>query len=278
MSAVSRTSERDPQECNGIAIFDLDFTVVPFDTMLLLCNYVRRRQRWRLLYLIVFLPAALVAAARLISSRTIKRFFFSFAFRMSAADLSRHANNFVQTEVVPNVFPQITEAINRHRSNGDYLILNTASPMFYAELIARELSFDACCATNLIVRQKQSLLPSIPTPNNKHAAKLDAMTTLLPADLHPALEARGAFERGNSSFEPAPLAGCVAYSDSTADLPILRLGESAVVVAPGDVLLSEARQRSWKIIQPAMPFASNRSKWLMMLKQALGLYRTPTAD
>lgn len=40
----------------GLALFDLDQTLVPWDTQLLFCNCVLREEPWRRVYLLVFLP------------------------------------------------------------------------------------------------------------------------------------------------------------------------------------------------------------------------------
>ncbi len=271
MSCAGRISARSA-EGRSLVLFDLDFTLVPHDTMLLFCNYVLRKERRRLAYALVFLPAAVPAALRLISSGTIKRFFFSFLWRLPEERVRDWAQDYVRTWVVPEVFPELRERIEEHRRRGDYLILNTASPFFYAELIARELGFDACCATDMAIEARQRLLPRIRNRNNKHAVKLDCMLPLLPTSLHETVRRRRDYELKTEGEEPEPLAHSMAYSDSTADLPLLRLAERGVVVAPGNALALLARARGWETIVPKRPYSNRPGKIRLMLKEALGLY------
>ena len=65
-----------------IALFDLDQTLLPYDTQALFCNYVLRRQGWRRMYLAAFLPVAPLRAAGAVSTRTLKRVFLSYLRRM----------------------------------------------------------------------------------------------------------------------------------------------------------------------------------------------------
>lgn len=253
-------------------MFDLDFTILPYDTMLLFCNFVLKKQRRRMLYVLVFLPAALPAALRLISSGTIKRFFFSFLWRMPRATVLDHAAEFVREQVMPLVFPEVRERIAVHKRRGDYLILNTASPYFYAEIIATELGFDACCATDLVLEERQKLLMQIAGRNNKREVKLDCMLPLFPAETRPTLERRRDFELHGTGQQPPVLPGSVAYSDSPADLPLLRLAQTAVLVAPGPELTALAPGHTWEILQPRLPFRGRMSRLLMMLRQALGFH------
>ena len=270
-------TDRAP-EGRRLALFDLDFTIVPHDTMLLFCNYVLQQNRLRMLYMLFFLPAALPAAVRLISSGTIKRFFFSFLWRMPRETVEAHAEQFVRERVLPEALPDIAERIEKHRLQGDYLILNTASPHFYAHIIARELGFDACCATDLVLEPKQRLLPKIGGRNNKGAAKLDCMLEVLPAPLRSRTQQRRDFEVGREPREPAPIPNSISYSDSPADLPLLRLTETAVLVAPGEKLASLAGGRSWEILWPRLPFDGRTSKLILMIRQALGFYRPRTVS
>ena len=40
----------------GVAVFDLDGTLLAWDTQLLFCQFVLRREGWRRCYLLLFLP------------------------------------------------------------------------------------------------------------------------------------------------------------------------------------------------------------------------------
>ncbi len=42
------------------AFFDLDHTLLPFDTQALFCNFVLRRERWRTWRHVTFVPLCIV--------------------------------------------------------------------------------------------------------------------------------------------------------------------------------------------------------------------------
>ena len=70
------------------AFFDLDHTLIPFDTQGLFCNHVLRREPWRIFYLLVFFPIVPFAALKLVGSRTLKRVFMSYLWRMKRERLN----------------------------------------------------------------------------------------------------------------------------------------------------------------------------------------------
>ena len=50
------------------AFFDLDHTLLPFDTQALFCNFVLRRHPWRIVLHLWFIPFALGKAVGLVST------------------------------------------------------------------------------------------------------------------------------------------------------------------------------------------------------------------
>lgn len=45
------------------AFFDLDHTLLPFDTQALFCNFILQREGWRRVWLLWFLPCVPLAAS-----------------------------------------------------------------------------------------------------------------------------------------------------------------------------------------------------------------------
>ena len=88
------------------AFFDLDHTLIPFDTQMLFCNHVLRREPWRIFYLIIFLPVVPLAALKLIRSRNLKRVFMSYLWRMPKERLQRHVEEFVNRSVSAWIYPE----------------------------------------------------------------------------------------------------------------------------------------------------------------------------
>ena len=241
----------------SFAIFDLDQTLLPYDTQVLFCNHVLRRHPLRRTYLFFFVPATLLKAVRLISTRTLKRVFSSYLCGLSQPELEKLVSSFLEEAVLPSLYPEILAEVKRHQAAGRTLILNSASPDFYVQAIGRRLGFHHSIGTALRLTNPMRLLPEITGPNNKYEAKLKAMRHLMPTDLS------------------LPLPNAWGYSDSQADLPLLRFVENPVTVHPDPFLANIALQEDWPILKP--PGASNTrfQFYLGCTLQALGLFRLP---
>ncbi len=242
------------------AIFDLDQTLLPYDTQVLFCNHVLQRHPLRRAYLLLFGPAAVLKACHLISTRTLKRVFLSYLCGLSQPRLEALVLSFVQEAVLPSLYPEILPEVQRHLAAGRTLILNSASPDFYVQAIGRQLGFHHSIGTAVRLTDPMPLLPEITGPNNKYEAKLKAMRHLMPVELS------------------LPLPGAWAYSDSKADLPLLRFVENPVTVHPDPFLANIARQEEWPILTPKRHNNTRFKFYLGCTLQALGLFRLPKSS
>lgn len=240
------------------AFFDLDHTLLPHDTQALFCNFVLQREGWRRVWLLWFLPCVPLAAVRLLSLRTMKRLFLGYLVGMRRDRLEAHVTSFLDSDFAAALYPEVVAEVERHRSEGRTLVLNSASPDFYLHGVAAKLGFDHVFGTRLVIPDRMPLLPRIEGPNNKHGEKITAM--------------RGA---GLIPSEPGVLAGAWSYSDSSADLPLLELAEHAVMIHPGPRLAAIGATRGWRSMTPPRPYAGKWSGRFTMLLQVLGLYHLP---
>lgn len=245
----------------GFAFFDLDHTLLPYDTQALFCNYILQRQRWRTLFHLTFAPFALLKACRIVSTATVKRAFHNYLAGMKRETLLAHAKNFAEQVVKPAVYPELLAAIEEHRQTGRTLILNTASPDFYAQEIARVLGFDHCIATRIELPETMPLLPRIIGENNKRVVKIARMNSEIP-------------DVANAS--ELVLRDSWSYSDSAADLPLLEFAGNAVLIHPSLSLEAIGKQRGWQILRPARPYANKMGDMLCAARQALGIWQQPT--
>lgn len=241
----------------GFAFFDLDHTILPHDTQALFCNFVLRRERWRTLLHLLFVPFALAKAFNLISTLRAKRAFMGYLWGMEQGKLRRYAREFAHHSVLPWCYPEIMDAIEEHRADGRVLVLNTASPNFYAESIAEALGFDHCVATKVQLTDPLSFHPRIRV-NNKHEAKIDAMLDQVPGVAELSEEDRNDH--------------CYAYSDSAADLPLLEFGRNGVLVHPSSMLATIGIRNEWTLMHPRRPYESKVGDMLAVVRQMLGLY------
>jgi HAD superfamily hydrolase (TIGR01490 family) len=240
-----------PDPPAGIALFDLDGTLLAWDCQLLFRHFVVRREPWRIFFLplfLVFLPLA-----GLLGTTGMKRVFLGFLWRMPASELARHSQDFARF-VMPAIYPEVRERLENHRAAGHFLILSSASPECYVAEIGRELGFDLILGTQVV---PGLLFPDL--ENHKGAAKVHRLHALLPP----------AYFRGDK------LRSCNGYTDSTADLPMLGLCDNATVVNPSSQLTLLAVKSGWEIVRPARPWKSKPGFSLRVLALLFGLGEDP---
>ncbi|MES2437852.1 MAG: HAD-IB family hydrolase [Verrucomicrobiota bacterium] len=227
----------------GIALFDLDGTLIAWDCQLLFRHFILRREPWRGIFLPVFL--AFLPLAGLLGAGGMKRVFLSYLCGMKPDTLDGYSREFAAS-VMPAIYPQVRGCLEEHRRNGHFLILASASPEFYVKYIGRELGFDLTLGTPV---ETGSFFPDL--ENHKGAAKVDRLKELLPA----------------SYFESGRLRNCHGYTDSTADLPMLALCGEVTVVNPSATLTELAGVNGWDIVRPSRPWKSKAG----FAKRALAL-------
>ncbi|MCB1279171.1 HAD-IB family hydrolase [Prosthecobacter sp.] len=241
----------------SFAFFDLDHTLLPFDTQALFCNFVLRREPWRVLLHALFVPVALARACGLASTATAKRAFLSYLRGMPRERLAKYAHEFAEVCVPKWAYPDLRAEVLRHKHQGRTLVLNTASPDFYAHEIARTLGFDHCIATRFEIGDPFPGMPRLVTGNNKHEAKIVAMEADVP---------------GVADMNEKERANCWSYSDSAADLPLLEYAGFAVLVHPSKSLAAIGNQRDWTILHPARPYRTKLGDMFRVVLQMFGLH------
>ena len=257
---------------SGYAFYDLDFTLLPHDSCILLCNYILKRYRMRTLYLLLFFPFIPFALIGLIHSDNLKRIFLSFLWKLSETELDELSRSFVKNEIIPLIYPELKETIIAHKNQGRFTILNTASPEFYVKYIADELGFDAVRATGIEINDTVAIMPRYIGKNNKNQIKLISMMDLLPEKFQSRIKENPGFWDSNESLEYR-IPNSHAYSDSPADLPMLRLAENATLVHPiSKKFIKEAEFKGWDIIHPPRPYRNKFILLLSIIRQMMGFY------
>ena len=239
------------------AFFDLDHTLLPFDTQTMFCDFVLKRERTRTWRHLFFVPVAILKGLRLVKTVTAKRAFMSYLGGIKMAKVHVYAQEFAQTMVRPWLFPEMLKIIEEHRNAGHTLILNTASPDFYAHEIAKVLGIDYCIATRMEKPETLPFWPKVMDVNNKHEAKIVAMKRDLP------FVAAATAEQLSESW---------AYSDSKADLPLLEFAGKGVLVHPSAFLEAIGKERGWQVLHPKLPYKNKLGDGWASLKQILGVF------
>lgn len=235
----------------GIALFDLDQTLIAWDTQLLFCNWVLRREPLRRLFLLILLP--FLPLSKVLGSEGMKRVFLSFLWKMPRERIDELVRSFVKRVVTREFYPSMLEVAAREREQGRRLVLVSASPEFYAKPIGEALGFDASYGTRVEIGEVMPLFPDFIGGNNKREVKVSRLLEEGEIEFHGVQE--------NSS----------GFSDSTVDLPMLYLCEEVTVVNPGGPLQAEAEERGWQIVLPERPFRDKRQMAWRCLKQMCGL-------
>ena len=240
-----------PDPPPGVALFDLDGTLLAWDSQLLFRNFVLRQEPWRGVFLLLFLVAAPLAGV--LGTSRMKRVFLSYLWRMPAPRLAAYARDFAHS-LMPAIYPELRERLERHRAAGHLLILASASPEFYVVELARLLGFELALGTPVAVG---ALFPAL--VNHKGAAKVTRLHQVLPA----------------AYFDHGQLRHCHGYTDSRADLPMLALCAAATVVNPSPELARLAAMSGWEIVRPARPWRSRAGFALRVVALLLGVGRDP---
>ncbi len=241
----------------SFAFFDLDHTLLPFDTQVLFCNFILRRERWRTLLHLTFAPVALLKACRIARTVTAKRAFLNYLAGTKREALLARAKEFADHIVKPALYPELLAVIEEHRQAGRVLVLNTASPDFYAREIARVLAFDHCIATRIDLPETVPLMPRLIGENNKRGVKILRMKAEIPAV---------------AAASADVLRDSWSYSDSAADLPLLEFAGNAVLVHPDAALEAIGQQRGWQVLRPERPYKNKAGDLCCAVRQALGLW------
>jgi HAD superfamily hydrolase (TIGR01490 family) len=241
-----------------IALFDLDHTLLPHDTQALFCNYVIRHEPWRLILHLFFIPFALARVLKLCSTATAKRAFHSYLLGMSRSKLQRYAKHFAAHSVEAWLYPELRAELMRHRHQGRTLILNTASPSFYAEAIAAQLEFDHCISTRVTIQQRVPLLPKLDGTNNKRTIKIQSMEKALPQ---------------LTQRSQADISDSWGFSDSHVDIPLLEYCGHRILIHPTSALQKHFAPDPMAVtLTPPRPYQNRLGNLLCALRQVLGLY------
>jgi HAD superfamily hydrolase (TIGR01490 family) len=191
-----------------IAFFDLDGTITHRDTLFPLVVRLLAKRPLRLLRLLRVLPAVV----RFLFDRdraALKQSLLRATLRgMTRDELTQVSGDFVRETLQRRCFREALEAIRRHRAQGHYLVLMSASVDFYVPEFARQLGFDHVISTGVAWRDDR-LDGTLITPNRRGEEKAVQFRSLVE-------------QRGDSHT--------FAYGNSSSDLPHLKLARHGLLV------------------------------------------------
>jgi HAD superfamily hydrolase (TIGR01490 family) len=135
---------------------------------------------------------------------------------------------FLREKIEPVIAPGTPALLERHRAQGDRLLITTATSRFITEPIAELLNVDDLIATDpeILDGRYTGRVAGIPNFQEGKVQRLQLWR-----------------EQQATRFT-----GATVYSDSRNDLPLLLLADVAVAVDPDEVLRAEALRRGWPVI------------------------------
>ena len=226
----------------GIALFDMDGTLLAWDCQLLFRHHVLRAEPAR--YFSVPLFLVFLPFAGLLGTENMKRIFHCFLWKMPPERLAEYSRGFA-AKLQPSIYAELKEELAKQRAAGHLTVLTSASPECYAAEVGKLLGFDVSLGT---VLENDSLFPDL--TNHKGENKVTRLRKLLPS----------------SYFESGKLINSHGYTDSTADLPMLAICDTATVVNPKAGLTALAEENNWPVVRPERPWKSPIEKaWRVLL-------------
>ncbi len=235
-----------------LALFDMDGTLLPWDTQYLFSCYVVRRHAWRRLIIIFLLDCLPLYLLRILSENGMKRIYLSYLWRMPAEQVKKYGEDFA-AELETWIYPELRQRLQAHLDAGTECVMVSASPTFYAAPLGRRLGFHTVLGTDVILEEKMPLTPRLVYGNNKGVVKVERLRAmgLLP--------------------EQGVREDAIAYSDSMADYPMLAAAGARVSVNPGKSFEKAYRLNNTEQLFPARPWGGRLKKCLLVVSYVLGL-------
>ncbi len=227
-------------------LFDLDQTIVPWDTQLVFRSYVLQQEGWRralTLVFILFLPLN-----KLLGAGGMKRVFHCYLWGMKRERLEALAASFVRDWLPQLTYPEIISEIEQHRAAGRRLVLSSASPELWVQHIGKALGFDLSLGTLFEWGEQVEFFPDLIGENHKGSAKVVRLA-----------------EFGITE-------GLEGYSDSRADLPLLALCQNKTLVNPLPGVKAHGAEHHWRLLEPARPWKNRLAFGWGCTRQLFGLW------
>ncbi len=213
----------------SLAIFDLDNTLIGGDSDVLWGRYLgqhqhvdigemeRRQEGFYQDYL----------AGRL-DINAFLEFQLDILTRHDMQTLHGWREEYIQEQILPVMLPKAEELLDKHRADGDTLMIITATNRFLTQPIADLLGI------GILIAPEPEII------GERYTGKVLGTPSF----------ADGKVTRLNEWLDEHQenLDGAWFYSDSHNDLPLLKLVEHAVAVDPDDRLAAEARRNGWPIM------------------------------
>jgi HAD superfamily hydrolase (TIGR01490 family) len=155
-------------------------------------------------------------------------FALSFLAGKTVDGMAALHRTFMEESIEPMMLPKAFDLIQKHKDQGDTLLIITATNRFVTEPIAKHLGIDNLIACEPEIVDGRYTGKSFGTPSFQHG-KVERLQDWL-------------------AEQQEELTGAWFYSDSHNDLPLLERVDNPVAVNPDDSLRQTASERNWPIL------------------------------
>ncbi len=192
-----------------LAVFDLDGTITRHDTLVPYIAGFLKPAPWRWLGLLAVVPSVGLYALRSTDRGRLKASLIKWTLGgATRAQIASWNERFVPALLREGLFADAVARIAQHRSDGDRLVLMSASTDLYVPAVGRALGFDEVICTG-VRWEADRLRGDLTTPNRRGDEKARCFSVL--RGQHPGLTT-------------------VAYGNAGSDLPHLRLADHGYLV------------------------------------------------
>lgn len=242
----------DDWKGRGVALFDMDGTLLPWDTQYVFSCFVVRLHPWRRLLIVLFLACIPFYVLKIWDERRMKRAYLMYLWGLPAETVREYGRKFAKT-AQEWIYPELKERLEEDRKKGYLCLMVSASPSFYVKPLGELLGFDGVLGTDVLLEKRMPAMPELPHGNNKGAVKVKRLR-----------------ER-NVLPEHGILENAVAYSDSAADMPMLLSCRRKVLVNPSPALKKDRRLDGAECLYPARPWKGRLGKIWKIVFFVMGL-------
>ena len=208
------------------AFFDMDNTVLRIETGTSWMRFLHRRGELSNLGLVQVMYWSLLYKLAILDMETLARRLVADLAGQRESDLIAKAELWHAAHVAHEVSPRARQIIEKHRREGDLVVMLTGSTQYAAEIVSRSLDIEHTLCSRLDVRE------------GRFTGRLAALCFG-----HHKVTLAEAF----AAEHGVDLERSVFYSDSYNDLPMLQRVGTAVAVNPDARLRRHARRRRWRI-------------------------------
>lgn len=186
-----------------IALYDIDYTLIPYDSFLRFIFYIIRHYPLKLFYLGYVIFFTFVFLFGFINLTKYKERWLIFIKGISTQKLEELSRKFIETRVIPSLKPGVAENVKSYKDKGYTIVFATASFEFYFRYLAEHFEVDYFFGTRL-EEPLGTGRPLVKGLNCKGQEKIRRIVKELKA-------------------EEIDIPSSVSFSDSNSDLPFLDL-------------------------------------------------------